>query len=87
MSVNNKDILQVWWGLTDFYPSALIYHVFIKTMCWWKSRTQTGCGYELGHGVEYLFVVLTRFSKFCIALALYCYFMFIDPCCIIGFWP
>ena len=27
-SVNNKDILRVWWGLTGFYPSALIYHVF-----------------------------------------------------------
>ena len=33
-SVNNKDILQVWWGLTGFSPSTLIYHVFIKTMCW-----------------------------------------------------
>ena len=30
MSVNNKDILQVWWGLTGFYPSALIYHVFYQ---------------------------------------------------------
>ena len=34
MSVNNKDILRVWWGLTGFYPSALIYHFLIKTMCW-----------------------------------------------------
>ena len=33
------------------------------------------------------FVLLIRFGKFCIALALYCYFMFIDPCCVIGFWP
>ena len=24
-SVNNKDILPVWWGTTGFYPSALIY--------------------------------------------------------------
>ena len=23
MSVHNKDILQVWWGLNSFYPSAL----------------------------------------------------------------
>ena len=29
-SVNNKDILRVWWGLTGFYPSALIYHVFYQ---------------------------------------------------------
>ena len=29
-SVNNKDILQVWWGLTACYPSALIYHVFYQ---------------------------------------------------------
>ena len=21
------------WGLTGFYPKALVYHVFIKTMC------------------------------------------------------
>ena len=27
------------------------------------------------------FAVLTCFGKFCIALALYCYFMLIDPCC------
>ena len=27
-------VLQVWWGLTGFYPSTLIYHVFIKTMSW-----------------------------------------------------
>ena len=31
-SANNKDILQVWWGLTGFYPCALIYHFCIKTM-------------------------------------------------------
>ena len=29
-SVDNKDILRVWWGLTGFYPSALIYHVFYQ---------------------------------------------------------
>ena len=29
-NVNNKDILRVLWGLTDFYPSALIYHVFYQ---------------------------------------------------------
>ena len=29
-SVNNKDILRVWWGLTGFYPSALISHVFYQ---------------------------------------------------------
>ena len=27
MSVNNKDILRVWWGFTGLYPSALTYHV------------------------------------------------------------
>ena len=30
MSVNNKDILRVWWDLTDFYPIALINHVFYQ---------------------------------------------------------
>ena len=30
MSVNNKDILRVWWGLTGFYPSALMYHDLSK---------------------------------------------------------
>ena len=34
MSVNNKDIVRVWWGLTGFYPGALIYHVSYKTMRW-----------------------------------------------------
>ena len=44
----------------------------------WKSRTWTGRGHELGHGLEYLFfVMLICFCKFCIALALYCYFMLI----------
>ena len=32
-SVNNKDILRVWWGLTGFYPSALIYRVFLSKLC------------------------------------------------------
>ena len=32
-SANNKDILQVWWSLTGFYPSALIYHVFLSKLC------------------------------------------------------
>ena len=27
MSVNNKDILLVWWHLTNFYSRTLIYHV------------------------------------------------------------
>ena len=30
MSVNNKNILRVWWGLTGFYPSAMIHHVFYQ---------------------------------------------------------
>ena len=38
---------------------------------------------ELGHRLKYFFGMLTRFGKFYIALALYCYFtVFIDPCCV-----
>ena len=35
-SVNNKDILRTWWGLTGFNPSALIYHPLLSklAMCW-----------------------------------------------------
>ena len=32
-SVINKDILRVWWGLTGFHLSALIYHVFLPKQC------------------------------------------------------
>ena len=31
LNVNNKNIQLVWWSLTGFYPSTLIY---IKTMYW-----------------------------------------------------
>ena len=30
-SVNNKDILQMWWDLTGLCPSVLIYHVFYQS--------------------------------------------------------
>ena len=33
MSVNNKVILRVWWGLTGLYSSTLIYHIFLSKLC------------------------------------------------------
>ena len=33
-SVDNKDILQVWWGLTISYKCGGVVVFFIKTMCW-----------------------------------------------------
>ena len=33
MSVNNKDILQVWWSLTGFYPSAFDLSCFLSKQC------------------------------------------------------
>ena len=45
---------------------------------WTRTQMQTQTRTRIS-----LVVVLTHFGKFCIALALYCYFMFIDPCCVI----
>ena len=52
MSVNNKDSLRVWWGLTGFYPSALIYdnHVFLPKNC------RNACKYVLSKQLDVLSV-------------------------------
>ena len=52
MSVNNKDILRVWWGFNWLLSQCFDLSCFLSKLCVgigkWKRRTRTERGHELG---------------------------------------